>query len=345
MFPDTVGSASRDGSPRRTTGRERVMRRLSVVLIAVGAFLVVLAPMIRFYAYPRLAVAPANQVSETGLQATGAQVFDISTLKTITADLKIQVITHGDASTPKSHPDDVTYVNSTLTKTSDGKLLSGEIERMSFDKRTGQASSCCKDFIADEKDAPGVPVTHEGLVAKFPFQTEKKTYQFWDSTLRTANPIYYKGTSKLEGLTVYKFEQTIAPTQYGTQEVPLSLLGLPGDSNVTAPEMYSNTRTLWVEPETGVIIQRQENQLNTMDYQGAPRVTLTKAVISYDDKTLRKNVDDYGAQGSRLKLARSTGPELAFVLGLVSILAGIVMGRRRQTTGGARVKEMAGATA
>lgn len=321
------------------------MRRMSLVLIAVGAFLVVLAPMIRFYAYPRLAVAPANQVSETGLQANGAKVFDIKTLKTIPADLRIQVITHGDASTPKSHPDDVTYVNSTLTKDTNGNLLSGEIERMSFNKRTGEASNCCKDFIADEKDAPGTPVTHEGLVAKFPFQTKKKTYQFWDSTLRTANPIYYKGTSKIEGLTVYRFEQTIAPTQYGTQEVPLSLLGEPGDGTVTAPEMYSNTRTLWVEPETGVIIQRQEKQLNTIDYQGTPKVVLTDATISYDDKTLRKNVDDYGAQGTRLKLARSTGPEIAFILGLVSILGGALLGRRRQSTGGTRIKEMAGASA
>lgn len=128
------------------------MRRMSLVLIAVGAFLIVLAPMIRFYAYPRLAVAPANQVSTTGLQAKGATVFDITTLKDISADLVISVVTHGDATTPDKCPGNVTYVNSTLTKTSTGKLLSGEVERMTFDKRTGEStaatSTCGKDFIA-----------------------------------------------------------------------------------------------------------------------------------------------------------------------------------------------------
>jgi hypothetical protein len=322
------------------------MRRMSLVLIAVGAFLIVLAPMIRFYAYPRIAVAPANQVSTTGLQATGATVFDVTTLKEIPADLRISVVTHGDATTPSKCPGDVTYVNSTLTKTADGKLLSGQVERETFDKRTSEASSCGHDFVADQKDAPGTPVTHVGLVAKFPFLTEKKTYQFWDTTLRKALPITYQGTSKIEGLTVYKFAQTIPPTEYGTQDnIPLSLLKLPGTGNVTAQEMYSNTRTLYVEPETGVIIKRFEAQHNTLDYQGEPRVVLTDATVTYDDKTVRKNIDDYGSQAKQLKLARTTVPQIAFILGLISIVAGVLVGRRRQNVPGARVKEMAGASA
>lgn len=46
------------------------MRRIVVpVLVGVGCFLIVAALMVRFYAYPKLAVAPVNQNSVTKLQA------------------------------------------------------------------------------------------------------------------------------------------------------------------------------------------------------------------------------------------------------------------------------------
>jgi hypothetical protein len=316
------------------------MRRMSLVLIALGAFLIVLGPMIRFYAYPRLAVAPANQRSVTGLVAHNATVFDVTTLKDITTDLHTTVNTVGDASTPDKAPGIVTYTNSTSTLGNAGQMLSRSVERMSFDARTGEASNCCHDFISTTEGVE-TPIQHVGLPAKFPFETAKKTYLFWDTTLLKGVPINYEGTTTIQGLTVYKFGQTIAPTQYGTQEVPLSLLGLPGTSNVTAQEMYSVTRTLLVEPRTGVIITRTDDQLNTLDYQGQPRLVLTRAVNNYDPATVHKNINDYGSQGSMLHLVRSVVPQVSFVLGLILLLGGIVLGRRRQ--GGARegVREMA----
>ena len=41
------------------------------------------------------------------------------------------------------------------------------------------------------------PIEHEGLLVKFPFGTEKKTYPFWDSTLREPVDIEYQGTDDL----------------------------------------------------------------------------------------------------------------------------------------------------
>jgi hypothetical protein len=72
------------------------VRKTSVVLIALGAFLIVLAPMVRWYAYPRVAVAPAAQKSVTTLVGPDATIFDIATLKEITTDLTTTVRTVGD---------------------------------------------------------------------------------------------------------------------------------------------------------------------------------------------------------------------------------------------------------
>lgn len=320
------------------------MRRMSLVLIAVGAFLIVLGPMIRFYAYPRLAVAPANQRSVTGLVAHNATVFDVTTLKDITTDLHTTVNTVGDASTPDKASGKVTYTNSTSTLGSNGQMLSRSVERMSFDAFSGEASSCCHDFISTTEGVE-TPIVHTGLPAKFPFETQKKTYQFWDSSLLKSVPINYEGTTSIQGMTVYKFGQVIPPTQYGTQDVPLSLLGLPGSTNVTAQEMYSVNRSLLVEPHTGVIITRTDDQLNTLNYQGQPRLILTKAVNNYDPKTVAKNINDYGSQGRMLHLVRSVVPQVSFVLGLILLIGGIVLGRRRMSAPGVQERELAGSHA
>lgn len=315
------------------------MRRMSLVLIAVGAFLIVLAPMIRFYAYPRLAVAPANQRSVTTLVGPNATVFDIATLKEITTDLTTKVNTAGDASTPERSEGDVTYVNSTSTTSSDGVMRSRDVERMTFDARTGEANpKCCDDFISDTEGVE-TKVEHRGLVAKFPFQTEKKSYDFWDATLRNTAPIEYQGTGKVEGVDVYEFSQTIEPTQYTEMEVPLSLLGLEGDQTVSAARMYSNTRTLWVEPETGVILKRSEAVKETLDYDGESRVTLTEVTTGYDDATVKKNADEYGSQASMLSMVRSTVPQVSFVVGLISLVGGVLLSRRRQSVDGPSVRK------
>ena len=66
----------------------------------------------------------------------------------------------------------------------------------------------------------GKAVKHKGLSYKFPFHTKKQTYQFFDVTAKKAYPMTYKGSEKILGLTVYRFEQPIAPIQTGTSKVP-----------------------------------------------------------------------------------------------------------------------------
>lgn len=328
------------------------MRRFSLALVAVGAFLIVLAPMIRFYAYPRLAVAPVNQISQTGLEAKDATIFNAATLEEMVTDLKITVNTVGDANAPDGN---VTYINTTKTEDSAGTMVEvvdgetkvrGEVERMTFDQHTGLALKDAEgDFLSDVEGEKTF-LNYEGLVAKFPFETAKKTYDFWDGTLRKAVPIKYVETTQIEGMEVYKFSHTIAPTEYDTIDLPLSLLGGEGDTTVQGQMMYSVDRTLWVEPHTGVIIKRVEAQNNTIDYQGTPQITTTKAVVTYDEDTVRKNIDEYGSQGTMLNLVRNVVPQVGFVLGLIMVAAGIVLGRRKAAPpAGNRVREMADASA
>lgn len=321
------------------------MRKLSVVLVALGAFLIVLAPMVRWYAYPRVAVAPAAQKSVTTLVGPDATIFDIQTFKEITTDLTTTVRTIGDTkAAEKAGNGTVIYVNSTSTKSSDGVMRSRDVERMAFNQRTGAAVNCCGEFISNTEGVE-TPIKHEGLVAIFPIPTEKKTYPFWDATLKSATPIKYTGTGTVEGVDVFTFENTTEPTKVGTQEIPLNLLGLDGTDNVTADEMYSVVRKLWVEPNTGVILKRSERVLDTLNYDGQPRLTLTKVDTQYDDATVKHNADKYGSEGRMLHLVRSVIPLASLVVGLFLLFLGMTLGRRRSNVTGGHNRELADANA
>jgi len=321
------------------------VRKLSVVLIALGAFLIVLAPMVRWYAYPRVAVAPAAQKSVTTLVGPDATIFDINTFKEITTDLTTTVRTIGDTkAADKAGNGTVIYVNSTSTKSSDGVMRSRDVERMAFDQRTGEAVNCCGEFLSNTEGVQ-TPVRHKGLVAIFPIPTEKKTYQFWDATLKDATPIRYTGTGSVEGVDVFTFENTTEPTKVGTQEIPLNLLGLDGTDNVTADEMYSVVRKLWVEPNTGVILKRSEQVLDTLNYDGQPRLTLTKVNTQYDSATVKHNADKYGSEGRMLRLVHTTVPLASLVLGVFLLFLGLTLARRRVDASGEHAREYEDATA
>ena len=315
------------------------MRKLSIFLIAFGAFLIVLAPMVRWYAYPRIAVAPAAQKSITTLVGPNATIFDINTLKEITTDLTTKVRTVGDTkAAERAGNGTVVYVNSTSTRSSDGVMRSRDVERMAFNQRTGQAVNCCGEFISSSQGVQ-TPVKHAGLVAIFPIPTEKQTYSFWDATLLGARPIRYTGTGTVDGVDVYTFENTTPPTKVGTQEIPLNLLGLEGTDNVTADTMYSVKRKLWVEPNTGVIIKRSEQVEQTLNYDGQPRLTLTKVNTQYDAKTVKANADKYGSEGRMLHLVRSVVPLVCLVLGVLLLFLGLTLARRRVDANGEHAQE------
>jgi hypothetical protein len=211
---------------------------------------------------------------------------------------------------------------------SDGVMRSRSVERMALDATSAEAVNCCGEYVSDVQGERR-SVRHRGLLVKFPFLTEKKTYDWWDGTFEKPVPIKYKSTTTVQGVRVYKFEQSIPPTKVGTQDTPKSLLGLGGSGNVTADSMYSNTRTLWVEPNTGVVIKRQEAQDNTLDYGGESKITTTKVTTGFDAKTVKKNADKYGTEGHLLYLLRSVAPWVSLGLGVICLVVGLLLGRRR----------------
>lgn len=316
------------------------MRVVGRVLLGIGVFLLVLAPFMRFYAYPRLAVAPIDQTLKIVSEGPGANVFDRATLTNIKANLTATRLVQGDVDAAQEQGDDVdVWVVTVSTIDAKGNVRSRTVDRAAFDANTSEAVNCCQEYISTNKGV-NRPVKHQGLIFKFPFDAQKQTYQFWDLTLRRALPMVYRGTESINGVTVYKYVQTIKPTPSAEpQQLPANLLDLPGTGQVSAQAYYSNIRTVWVEPETGVVIRGQEQQYNTLRAEGKDRLITTKVTIGYTPESVKMLSDTYGDKGSQLHLIRTVLPLIALIAGLVLVGVGLFLALVPRRSNGVRRKD------
>jgi len=305
------------------------MRRfLGPLLFGLGAFLLVGGLLLKFYAYPRVAVAPIDQNSVTKLQATGAEIFDTTTLKPLTTDLSVQSRTVGDVKASQDRGDNVrVWVNTTSIRSDDGQVRSRSTERTAFDATTAEAVNCCGAFD-ESTEGDRQPVKRDGLVFKWPFNTEKKDYKIWDGTLGSAVTAKFVKESSVKGLATYQYKLEVPRTKVGTREVPASVVGEPGTGNVQADSMYSTSNTYEIEPYTGAIVTQSLAATNTLAVGGQDRVTTTKADLQYTPATVDKNVSDFKSKANLLKLVGSIGPIVTIVLGLILMGLGFFLGRR-----------------
>ncbi|MBO9520416.1 MAG: DUF3068 domain-containing protein [Nocardioidaceae bacterium] len=302
----------------------------SLLLAGLGAFLVVLSAMTKLYIEPALAVAPIDQDSVTRLHADDATIFDsrVDVLKTITTDLDVAAHTIGDVSASKKAPGDaVVWNNTTTVRSADGVIRSQTTKRAAFDKRTAAAVNCCGNFM-EVQEGVREPVKRSGLMYKFPFGTDKKTYQVWDDTIAAPVRTTYERTSKVDGTKVYVFENDVPATTVGTREVPASLLGLTTTGNVTADSFYQNHSTYYVEPVTGAILNQVNDTKSWLGYEGHELVT-TDAHIAYTSKQTKDLLDELGTKLTLLKLAQGFVPWLVTALGLVLVAGGATRALRR----------------
>jgi hypothetical protein len=158
----------------------------------------------------------------------------------------------------------------------------------------------------------------KGQTVKFPFDTKKRTYQYYDQPSGQAWPVNYVRTLTVKGLKVYEFKGTIP-------QVELGQFGA-----LTRTEtLYSNSgRTVLVEPVTGSIVSSTTSPQTSIRFADG---TVAKALLVDElvptDATVAERVSN-AKSNKRIALALYRAP---WVLGLLTLLllAGGVLGRRR----------------
>ena len=234
-------------------------RKTSLVLLAFAVFFAALSPLLRWYAFPRLAKIPANQYQDMVLEAKDATLLDYGTMKakkvpkvTIVQTLRGNV--QAADKVEKSYGKDVVVWDSlSYVQGPDGKMVSKLPERYIFDAHSQEPVHATGEMVDND------PVKREGIEFKWPFLTEKRDYVYFDAQTRTSAPIHYKGTQNFRGLKVYYFEETVPWTKVTFPKV-MPVKGITPESvaKTGTTRWYTTVRKFWVEPVTGAPVYGEE---------------------------------------------------------------------------------------
>jgi hypothetical protein len=314
------------------------MRRVGgYVCLFLGALVLMVGVLAKPVLYHNLAKVPLDQkttlvsigkhMSALEVSGAGVKVLTDATLQ----NTKIVVGIPG-----KAKGNSAFWQYLVVNKEVGGKDLNYSQEGVSFDRVTGQATNCCGDYISvgtlDHPSAIQNNFTHKGLFFKLPFDTQKITYQWWDGDLGRTEPMKFVGTQQIQGVRTYVFQQKTGPVVYGKQT------GVPGElfnttKPVNADEVYQNTRTLYVEPNTGLIINGVEQQNKRLEAPGFSAVPITEGTIGYTAATIKKNISDLGSKGTLLAFINGPLTWIGILIGLLLLGAGTLL-----AFGGSKVK-------
>jgi hypothetical protein len=322
-----------------------VRRVLGYVLLGLGVFLLVLAPLIKFVAVPKLAVAPMNLDPNSPSRSSGLAV-KLLDFKTLTERenvplTQIRFTKADDVAAAQAGGNTAVYESFSRVNDADGLLVTAGTERYTFERTNNIIvipSSCdvtAKPPQATCSNIDGVVLTADNLAGdaimplKLPFFLDKaKSYNYYDTTLGKGAPVSFTEETAIDGLTVYKYEGTIEPVQVGTVTGAGSLVG---STEKDAPRFYGNHRTLYVEPITGQVINGIEDQKQTLrGPDGSDKITIIEGKIGFTDEEIAESVGEAKTNSSKLKLLTTTLPVGALVGGLVALAVGLLLllGRR-----------------
>jgi len=326
-----------------------VVKKFGVIAVFLGVFVLVLAALSKFYMYDRLAVVPLNQdATSTSQTAEGAdaEYLDAAAgLVVVKGPLKNVKVVRGDIDASKKASKDLgkdiavwdiydTTDKPTFDFGGGESPLTGTDDRVAFDRNTGLAVSW--EDTKSETDGDVIkPGDFEGLYFKFPFDAKKKTYPFWDSTLRKATDAKFVGEGTVKGMKVYKYRQSTEPIKTGTIDVPGSLVG-SAEGTVTADQIYSAVSDYSVDPATGVILVGQTAQDNYLELDGERVLTTTKATLGYTDANIQDTVDEYKTTSKLLSAVHTGFPIGGIIVGVILIAVGVLLRVRGGKSPGTR---------
>ena len=309
------------------------MRRVvGLVLLALGVFGIVLGLLLRFYAYERLALVPLNRSSESISKGENMTVFYPSKLRQDRGvDVTATRLVQGDPKAAEAKPDGMVMVWDVglVIEDTDGIVISSSLDHLCLNRQTNQAvQPCAGEGISEDdgKIGPADSVTHRGLSYKFPFGTEKRDYEWFDNLAKKAFPIRYDSTETIDGVETYKFVQKVPLTKLDDREVPGSVVGKPDVPSMTVGRYYENTRTVWIEPYSGVVVKGQEELQQTLrGSDGRDLLTVFGGTLAFTQDTVTKAADDAKEARSQLRLMRVIGPVVLVSVGALLALVGLAL--------------------
>jgi hypothetical protein len=298
---------------------------IGVILAGLGAFLILVAILLPTWVSGQVVKFPLNEYETATLAASNASYFSVSALAEKTGvSLEATYTIKGDASKGNSSTavwNEYDYVYDVTNH----QVVQEMTRTFAFDRRTAQLVNCCGASLNGD-----TKVHQTGVVGDvFPIGTQKQTYQVYDTTLKRTMPFTYSGTTTVDGVQAYVFEENVAPVQIATQPVPGSFVGSSAPL-VSAPEFDELHLVYDVDPETGALLNVNEHQTLTLHNPdtGAPAMTLFDADLIATPASVSQIVGLDKSGRNELSLLETILPLALGIAGGVALLAGIFLGRR-----------------
>lgn len=294
------------------------------ILVGLGVFLLALAILLPTVVVPRVEKAPLDQYSVS--EATGtASYLDPTRLEFVEQDeVTVTRVVRGDVD---ASGDDVALydVTQTVEVSQLDEPLNVVAEKVRLDRSSGIG-------VGGAGDRPAHDDTY---TVKFPFNTERRDYEFHDAVAGRAYPVSFQGVTEVDGLEVYEFAGSVPEVVREEQGVPGRLVGDPGTASVFVSEVYTNDRTLLVEPRTGSIVSTTSSPRRAWmpSFGASPaaqETVLFEAEVEATDETVDELVSDAKDAKGQLDLLGRTLPIVLALLGLALLVAGAFLIARSQ---------------
>ncbi|WP_433265143.1 DUF3068 domain-containing protein [Micromonospora vinacea] len=314
--------------------------RVGAALFGLGVLLLVFAAGLPFYVAPAVtklpydlepttSVAEAKNARFLKITATGSSV----SIEVPQGDLvsNVEVIPQPDDTRdrlPKDLKGDAVIwdVYQTVRRVDNQDVVSQYSTELALYRISGAAASWKEQWL-NETGADGTPVgnvKYSGQIYKFPFGTDKRDYQIFDRDLKRATPAKFVGTEKIKGIETYRFEQRIENEVLATPESSLqTLVGKFAPGATSGQIVYSNIRTVWVDPVTGSYVNVREQQHKELRPNTGTPTVLLDADFNYTDDTVSRSVETVKDNRFKIGLISFWGPIVAGVLGLLAVVFGV----------------------
>lgn len=227
-----------------------------------------------------------------------------------------------------------TTVSTTTRVDTDEELSVGKAV-FAFNPADSQLINCCGASLGDNTN-----VDFQGVMPlKFPFGSPEGDVQLFNTTLQKPVTATYVGQGEDYGMTLFKYSQSIPPTQTPAPptKVPAVLAAgvvgklapeladqVPASGDLELYEFYSAENEFLVDPITGQIVDGTLKEKTTFRLDGGTQDIVTKVEAEAGSANVEEGAADIKASSDQLKMVATASPIL-IGLGLILLILGIVL--------------------
>ena len=336
--------------------RASMLRLVALAVMGLGAALLTAALLLTTYTAGKIEKIPLTIDKTLVSSGTGTALDPASLSATrFVIDTNVPLVSQQaiTVETPANAQVVTFQVGTSVRRTDrqqDSGLLLAMVDTVTLDRRTAEAVSDDERpggsvqkprTFEDDKPSTNIALPHEGLTYRFPFNTEKKSYPFFDAIAQKPFDANYDGEDDVNGLSTYRFTQNVGydadgkivdPIKYaslydrnedGEVTARAELWGLPGDpyEPITMTRFYAAQRTFWVDPVTGVIVKSEEraNHYYARDPL-QPEMALADYKVTSTEQTVESQVATARDERDRVALWSRILPISFAAAGLVALI-------------------------